>query len=154
MNIQDISNFIAVIDLKSFGIGGVVGALIGALLNHWLSKSRGKHERFISASKVFRNAFSEELSKLMNSDEDPVTILQPAYLRHTAAVSEFSIYLDSGNKRKFTEAWNVYAFHPQNIEVPFLEQYSKYLGDVHAAKQNRQLAVNRLDNLIAYAKHT
>lgn len=149
---SDIMNFLSTLDLQSLGIGGFAGAIIGAFLNHWLSKLRSKHERVISASKEFRNAFYDELSKLIDSDEDPVSILQPAYSKHKAAVDEFLIYLGSCHKRKLLELWNAYAFHPQNIGIPFLEQYSKHSGDVNTAKINRRLAIKRLQNLIAYAK--
>ncbi len=151
---DNIVAFIARLDPSSLGIGGIVGALVGALLNHWLAKSRGKNDRLASASKALRTAFTDELSKLKNSSDNAYDILEAAYQKHEMAVSEFASHLGGNKKRKFLSAWELYRSHPENCGEPFLEQYSKYLGDVNLAAKNRCLAVERITRLLSFAKHT
>ena len=142
------------LDPSSLGVGGIIGALVGALLNHWFAKWRSKKDRIAYASKELRVAFADELSKLKNTSDNAYDILKTAYEKHDKAVSEFSNHLGCVAKRRFLNVRETYRCHPQNPGVPFLEQYSKHLGDVHLATQNRGLAVERISRLLSFAKHT
>lgn len=151
---EEIVAFFMGLDLASLGIGGLAGAFLSGLFNHWLAKSRGKKDRMASASRELRAAFTDELSKLANAPDNAFDILRDAYPKHEKAVSEFTHFLSSSAKRRFLEAWDTYRCHPKNPGVPFLEQYSKHLGDVNLAARNRALAIERINRVLAFAEHT
>lgn len=142
------------LDLASLGIGGLAGAFLSGLFNHWLAKSRGKKNRMVSASRELRAAFADELSKLANVPDNAFDILRDAYPKHEKAVSEFAHFLSPSARQSFLGAWETYRCHPRNLGGPFLEQYSKHLGDVNLAARNKTLAIERINQVLAFAEHT
>ena len=142
------------LDWTSLGIGGLVGALLLSVFNHWLAKSRSKKDRMASTSRDLRAAFADELSKLGNAPDNAFDILKDAYSKHEKAGLEFAHFLPCSAKQRFLQAWETYRCHPKNPGVPFLEQYSKHLGDVSLAARNRALAIERINRVVSFAEHT
>jgi hypothetical protein len=109
--------------------------------------------RQANAAAAFRAAFANTLTALRNTNADPADILIDAFATHVTAVNEFSGFL-CFSRNAFKRAWDKYAYHDDKGKFPhpFFEQYSNAGCSASEAKQRRELAINRLEHLLSYAK--
>ena len=112
-----------------------------------LSNSRKLAYR--EAAKKFRDTIGNAISDLKNSTVNPVDILEHGFQNHEKAFIELSKHLLF--KKSFNSAWEKYAYH-HDSKIRFLEAYSSAGVSVEVAKNNRALAIERLEKLINYAK--
>jgi hypothetical protein len=147
-------SFIKSLDFSSLGIGSLLGVLIGGLLGHRLALRRDRTSRLTAASQNFRLVFEPALVSLQATNEDPCRILYNFYPQMRAAVEEFERFLPASRRMKLRRAWIQFASHPAIPDAPHFEQYSKYLGSVSLASQNRILAIERLKRLLFMATYT
>ncbi len=90
-----------------------------------------------------------ELVKLeQDNGSDPYDVLQEAFPRHQAAANEFRFHLSESKKKQFDQAWREYCYDDQGLDIPYLEQYSRDLGSVGLAKENRQIAIDRINSVL------
>lgn len=151
------------IELGSFSFGAVSGGAVGALISHYLTKSRNIEDRkiktFNDASAKFRDAFKSELLALNTSLTinyiDAHDLLQSAFEKHRLAVFDFRPFLHGKRLAGFDQAWrNYYGFDGnQNVKVEFLAKYS---GDGYGGEEKRRrrsLAVTNIEKLLEFATH-
>lgn len=124
----------------------ILAALLSGLFLFINSRRNAQKE----AAQCFRNVISETLSKLKNCTEDTISVLETDFVKHENAVFEYSSYL-FWQKRNFLSAWQDYAFHPQT-GIRFLEAYTSFGVSVSKAKTNRNLAQQKLEQLLKYAR--
>ena len=139
--------------------GGLIVIFITAIFGHWFAQRlnhslclwREQRNARAAASAIFRAAFTDVLTHLRHSNTCPLDILSPAFPAHDAAVHEFSRFL--GFKCKaFLRAWDQYAYHENQKSRPFLEQYASAAQSISEQRRRRQLAIERLEHLLSFAK--
>jgi hypothetical protein len=130
-------------------LGTLAGTIVGAVLTYFFSVSLSKKEGLRRAGRELREAFHKELVKLeQDKESDPCDVLQEAFSHHQMAANEFRFHLSESKKKKFDRAWREYCYDDQDLDVPYLEQYSRNLGSVELAEKNRQLAINRINRIL------
>jgi len=89
---------------------GSFTTLLGAIGNHFLSKSLARRNDYNQAVKEFINAFQEELTRLkLDCPAVPIyNIIYPARIKHGKASAIFRGHLKGCGLEKFKRAWNEY----------------------------------------------
>lgn len=149
------------IELGSFSIGATAGAAVGALIGHYLTKSRDKETRkfksFNEAAQTFRDAFTAELVACQSTNKEErlqvYNILLDAFSRQEAAIIAFKQYLDCTEVPRFETAWIDYCYpegSPEEAPGPFCD----YISDCNEKleKENRKQAIKKINELLAFAK--
>jgi len=159
---------------------GIAGTLIGVLCTYWLSirlaDRQFKHLREISkldawhvAAGKFSAAFSEELAVLESGDELSVeldTYLFNAYeAKHKVATAAFEHFLSEVDRKRFSAACHQY-HSGQKVDGEPLDMFEmgatykqalfvEYQSGIswHHPVSRRVLAVNRIRELLAFARH-
>lgn len=131
-----------------------IGAVLLACFVGLVTYLNNKFSRFAVASAAFRSSFSGTLSSLRNGTEDPYPMLEQQFLTHESSILEFARHLNCIERKRFMKSWRDYYCHDGDSSIPFLEQYSKYEGSIELATKNRKLAIQRIENLLTYAKQT
>lgn len=107
---------------------------------------------FNAASARFRAAFVDTRTLLRHSKSDVVSILQPVFPSHEAAVFEFVQHLSFISRGRFIRKWRDYYYlHGHS----FLEQYSPFVATINGLAprhERRALAIHRIEAMLAYAK--
>lgn len=149
-------------DLSSLGVGAVVGALVGALATHYLTRSRSAEDRrfatFNSAAHAFREAFSTELAALESLSREKLAfdILDQALPKHEAAVSVFRRSLSERELALFEAAWLDYLHpwgwpqHPEEKKMRLIEYFSDHGGK--AEEEARKSAVKNIERLLRFSE--
>lgn len=106
-----------------------------------------------TASAAFRSTFSNAISELRNGADDPFLVLSAAYSVHETAVLEFARHLGRFKRKRFLEAWRKYHCH-EDTNIDLLEQYGDGGASLSERHHRRELAIQRIEHLLAYAKHT
>lgn len=138
---------------------GIVGSATGALIVHFLSKSRRNEENFKKAATKFKYAFLPEIIYLRHnahigrggSSSDLGEYLGAAYLKHLEAITIFMDSLTNRQKNKVNDAWQTYCHNQKNKGELNFEQYShKASGKdiVHLTA----LALERIEKLLKIAE--
>ena len=131
--------------------GAVIGGIIGIAGTYLGSVYLVKKQRFFDAGQRLREAFHAELAILCDPSDtsDPTDILKAAFKKHLSAVAEFRYILSCCRLDGFNKAWREYHCY-ENTCDQFLEQYSKHLGGTDLAKENRKLAVKRIEHVLSF----
>lgn len=155
------------IELGSFSFGAIAGGIVIGIANHYLSKSRNKEEReiteFNKAAFAFRDAFLQETTFLKNNTfipggERTYTTLNE-YLfagyvhRHLKSFEVFRKYLSSIEMAGIDKAWQKYCKHPDDPKVLYFEQYSTKNVSKEREKELKDLALQRIEEILKFAKH-
>jgi hypothetical protein len=150
-------------------LAAAVIALGGIYWAHRLSKRRESIGRLAATAKEFRAAFADELA-FLESNRDPYFDIQ-AYLltaydtKHRAAIALFEAFVPLADRTNFKAAWHEYHSGQQvdgepldmfSMGSPYKEaMFIEYSGHPfrHPTMSARELAIQRMRALLAYAKH-
>lgn len=133
------------------GIVGVIGTYIGTTRNI-------RRQEFNQAASLFREAFFPErlLLDIRHAPEGTdqktaMDIIEPAIQRHTEAMLRFAEYIPRWQTYCFTRAWNQYAHYKVKGE-PDTQYLAMYAEERWDGKDTKELAVERIDKLLKFAK--
>lgn len=129
-------------------------ALVLACVSAYLAWRNNFKSRQAAGAIAFRTAFADTLSALRNTDADTFQTLSESFAIHESAVLEFSRFLTYFSRKAFLKAWNKSAYHEQQPNYPFLEQYSGAGQSISESKRLRNLSINRIEHILSYAKYT
>jgi len=140
---------------------GTITFLVGMWGGHRLAIGRDRRKEFNDAASTFRNAFTSELSAIRNPSFDENTktndsynLLKEAFGKHRTAYEAFRLFLESGRRNEFDEAWiNYHAY--DNVGdggYEHLLKYSPGWGE-HTAIECRNLAITNIEKLLEFAQH-
>lgn len=122
----------------------ILGALVGGIATHFLSKDLMRRNEFNQAAKEFIFAFQEELTKLkLECPSVPIyDIIYHARIKHGRAYAIFSRHLKGYRLKQFRQAWKEYYV----------------LTPTHPSKDDDKdediiLLVEKIENLFEFAKH-
>ena len=124
-------------------IGGAF-TLLGALITYWFATELGRRQARRDAGRKLREAFADEISAM-----NPVTgrtdvtveyLLQQAFLKHYAAMREFSFHLAGRERESFEAAWKNY------YEVGRSTRFFDY----YMSENGRQEFQRRVDELLRF----
>ena len=116
-----------------FSSGAVLGYLIKALIDHYLSKSRATEERqindFNEAADSFREAFIPVLKEL-ETDQTDRLILKQFFDQHDEARRRFENFLNGSKLQSFRKAREQYRDHcKERTEVSPYEMFATEITD-------------------------
>lgn len=124
---------------------GILGTLLGSIINHFLGKDIARRAEHNQAVREFINAFQDELSRLKHSKETPFAIIQPAIFKHQTATSIFKPRMPYNKKAAFTLAWKDYL-----VAAP--SQYERE-EQKHAKDEYRLLLCEKIEKLFEFVKY-
>jgi hypothetical protein len=141
-------------------IAALVGAVVGGLLTYKTSVNISKRQEFNKAAAAFREAFMNERLFLdfrhapeESEYQSAFDIIEPAIQKHTEAMYRFSHYLSWWEKRCFSRAWRRYAHDSApgkgEPDTPFFKMYAERVWE---GKNTKELAIERIDRLLKFAK--
>jgi hypothetical protein len=142
----------------------IIGALLGAWIGYRNALKLHSIVEFNKAATEFRNAFLHELIFLRHNASTPEgernyttlnEFLQDGYIhRHLRAFEIFKNYLSPSERVNIAKAWKEYCCHPDSPSIPFFEQYSWKVANrgKDYEKQLKVLALNRIENILKFAK--
>ncbi len=158
------------------GILGVGGTIIGAFVGNCMARKTSsdaisasnrnaidliQRQEFNNASAIFRNIFLPETTYLkhnaniggLGSSSNLHEILSAGYLRQLKALVIFKIYLSGEDRINIDKAWHQYCHHPDNPNDLYFEQYSTKNVSKERENELKNIALNRIENLLKFAKH-
>lgn len=165
------------IELGSFSLGSVAGGIVGAVVAHYLTKSRDTEDRkikeFNQAAATFRNRVLTELEGLYpiptNWPTDKMMIdkiLKVKFPKLQIAVTEFKPFLPKSQQSAFDKAWLIYRVGKDGREIdeqcyydymPFLST-SVGVGlktvTIDTTETYKENFKHNVDNLLKYANIT
>jgi len=127
--------------------------LVFLFVRHILIKDRVKQERFKKACDSLYKEFINEYQLLKSGNEDPWGILSLALRKHEMAVMEFRRFLKGNKLRTFNKAWNTYCYHEDSPNKEYLVQYGGKHHDEDEAKNRKELAIKRIEDIIFFSKY-
>jgi hypothetical protein len=134
---------------------GFLGVIIGSLLVYRFSIRLARRQNFNVIAEKFRAALSDEIKALRYTSEDPAEILSRSFTKHETAVSELKLVLGRCDKKGLEKAWkayNPYVQHPGNHELPSMSQYYGLQSPDIEPEAVRNVAIERIENLLKFAK--
>lgn len=133
-------------------VGAFIGGIVGIAGTYLVSVYEAKKQQFFTACQRLREAFHNELAILSDPSDtsDSADILQSAFKKHLSAVIEFKYVLRGCRLDRFNKAWNEYYYGDGEISIPFLEQYSRHIGNIGLAKKNRDLAIKKIEHILSF----
>lgn len=151
------------IDIWYGFILGLVGSAVGALIAHFLTKSRNIDDRrikeFNAAASEFRSAFKDEWlalnPALSSSSVDTTVLLKTAFDKHRLAVFDFRPFLPIESIAGFDKAWKKYYAY-DNAPEGTAHGLDKYSGAGHGYKEKKRLrllAAEQIESLFDFAVH-
>ena len=139
-----------------FGVlSTILGVLLGAYVTYYFSLELTKRQLFNQAATRLRAAFTDELTKLTTTLDDPHDILKNAATKHVAAGFEFRWVLTEKDVERFDQAWQKYYCAEQDPRLPYLEKYSKHLSKEQSGipkQERKRVAVDRIEAIIKLAQ--
>lgn len=143
--------------------GTIVGLVGGSVITWWgavkladrqsaITKNLAIAERKAIAGIKLRAAFHDELALLRQSGGDACQILETAFNKHLIAITEFSYSITPDIRPSFDKAWQEYHCHECDPRTPYLTQYSPRLGDTNLARENRNLAIRRIEHILSFTQ--
>jgi hypothetical protein len=132
----------------------VIGDALLACFIGYVAHRNNKFIRLAVAAAAFRASFSGTLASLRNGSDDPYPMLEQQFLTHESSVLEFALHLNYIQRERFMKSWHDYYCLDGDSANPLLAQYSKHLGSTELATKNRNLAIQRIEQLLTYAKQT
>ena len=154
-------------------LGTVLGVLIGGPITYYYAKiliqethknamKIAQIQEFNKAATEFRNAFLPELIFLkhdaavekIGSTDDISEVLRFGYIhRHLKALEVFKDYLFTEDRADIDKAWKQYCYNKDNPEILFFEQYFTGSGSKSEKEAKKTLALERIEDIIKFAKH-
>jgi hypothetical protein len=143
----------------------IMGGIFVAIFTYYLGKRSLRRQRFLDASREFREAFQEfiiyldEANDIKDSytDEDIVSPhLEASIIKHEIAYKKFLPYFGWFKALQFNRAWQQYAY-PDKNKFPrdwnIKEKRFEYMEGVDWAKQTaiRKLLRKRINKLFKFA---
>lgn len=124
--------------------------LIIALANYVLGFSKEERVRRRNAKFEFRSVYETDLNSILKSGDDARHILVNKETVYQDAMKEFRKHLLFWQLAGFDKAWNKFYYHPENMHIPYLEQYMDF-GSVTKRKACHALLRSRIQILLTYA---
>ena len=128
---------------------GITGTLLGALINHYLSLGRSRHDAKRFAGFRLREAFAPELAKLQHPEGRGIAefsdILETAFEKHQMAVNEFRFFLTDDKLDSFNKAWREYYSWPYEDKPNF----SKHMM---LSKEDIQKTIDEITAILEFTK--
>ncbi len=135
-------------------VSTAVGLIFGSVITYWGSVKLSKRQARSQAAMRFISSFTPEIAALSNfssSSTDQSTVIQSAEKKHLTSFIEFRSYLSETDALRLDKLWGEYYGYEGDKDKPYLEQYSGYT-DTQKAKENRELAIHRLQSLVSFAE--
>jgi hypothetical protein len=133
---------------------GTFSALLGAFVNHLLSKDRDMRREFNEAANVFRNIFEGILATIHQNPDLPdrqivAEILIKNYPDQRIAMGSLSRQMWYIKKRAFHRAWQEYVNPESRNDEPFLS----YCGTAWEVGKSfdRKYIIKSIERLISFA---
>jgi hypothetical protein len=130
---------------------GIVGTLLGALVNHILSFDRSRRDAKRFAGLKLRESFAPELARLQTQQNfllpESSDLLERAFEKHHMAVNEFRFFLAGDELDSFTKAWEEYYKDPTGSDKPYFSQY------MALSKEDIQKAIDRIKAILEFTKN-
>jgi hypothetical protein len=164
---------IAVIGAITTVLAGFGGAALGACFayktgmkmvqaTHKNAIDLMQRQDFNKAATEFRNAFLPELIFLKHnakiagtgSSDDLSEFLLSGYIRrHLKALEVFKNHLSAQERADIDKAWKQYCYNKDNPEFLFFEQYFTGMGSKSEKEAKKTLVLERIEDLLKFAKH-
>lgn len=131
-----------------------VAILIGIIIafaNYVLNFSKNERQRKRNAKIEFRSIFETDLKTILESGDDARHIFMHKEGSYKGAIEEFRKYLLFWQLTGFDKAWNIFFYHPENAQMPYLEQYMDF-GSTTKRKACHALLRSRIQKILSYAK--
>jgi hypothetical protein len=155
-------------------LGTVLGVLIGGPVTYYYAKiliqethknatDLTQRQEFNNAAAEFRNAFLYELIFLKHNacipeGERTYTTLNEflfaGYVhRHLKAVEIFRNHLSTKDRANIEKTWQKYCKRPDDPNVLYFEQYSTKNVSNERERELKELALERIEEILEFAKH-
>jgi len=150
----------------------IIGALIGAWATYRLSIKLSQRaydnaidlmqrQEFNKAAAEFRNVFLPETTFLkhhaniggLGSSNNLHEILNSGYLRQLKALEIFKSYLSSKERANIDKVWQEYCRRTDDPNVFYFEQYSTKNVSKEREKELKELALQKIEEILKFAKH-
>lgn len=146
----------------------IIGAVVGGGIGYFSAIMINRRQQFNIAAGIFREAFVEaerlldenRLYELSTQDNDPVfDILNKHIICHERAKIRFSVFVPKNDLVAFNKAWDIYYSKSQDsADYPLVDydcaRDSKTNKIIYESlDEKRQLALDRIDSLLEFAKH-
>lgn len=124
--------------------------LVGALLAHWLTRTRERGAVRRAAAEEFHKAFADTLLNLEKSDLGTARIVREFDLQHKTAIATFRPYVHSWKRKSFEQrVRQLNAISAEYRGVGPLGMLSTELGEV--ARDNRKALAYAVRELLSFA---
>lgn len=128
----------------------VLVLLIGALLTHWLARTREHRAVRRAAAVEFHKAFADTLLNLENSEVGTARIVREFDLKHKAAIATFRPYIQFRKRESFErKVRQLDEISAEYRNVGPLGMLSTELGGV--ARANREALTYAVRELLSFA---
>ena len=149
-------------------ISTVIGAVVGGCIGYFFAIMTNRRQQFNIAAAKFRSAFVEtrrlldenRLYDLPTKYDDPIfDILKMHIINHERAKIRFSAFINKNNLISFNKAWeDYYSKSKDGADYPLNDYDCKRCPKTNkildaSLKEKRRLAMDRIDNLLEFAKH-
>ena len=134
---------------------GFLGVVVGGILGYRFSISLARRQNFNIIAERVRKAFEDDIKALRYTSKDPADILSHSYMEHETAICELKFVLSKCKKKDLEKAWkdyNPYVQHPGDHEVPSMSQYYGLQSPDIEPEEVRNLAIERIEKLLNFAK--
>lgn len=136
---------------------GILTTVFASFLLHLFASLRDRRNKFNEVLYDFKEAFLDVRTAIdpitldiltdNNDDNDVSKILKQYFADHKKAVFLLSHFLDKCNQQKLEIVWKQYHLYEQS-NIPLLEQYSTVGVSREEKVKRRNLAIQRLDNIV------
>lgn len=131
-----------------------VALLIGltiALANYVLGFSKEQRVRRRNAKLEFRAVLEADLKTILQSKDDARLVFGEKEAKYQEAKESLRKHLLFWQRRGFDKAWDVFFYHPDNKNIPYLEQYMDF-GSLTRRETCHSILGSRIGVLLSYAK--
>lgn len=118
--------------------------------NYLLGFSKEQRARRREAKLVFSSAFKTDLDNVLQSGVDAREVLSGKEVLYLDVKDKMRKYLQFWQKSGFDQAWELFFYHPENKNIPYLEQYMDF-GSLTKRKKCHHLLSSRIGKLLEYA---
>jgi hypothetical protein len=129
------------------GLYVLLGVLVTAVTNHFLSKSRERQVHkiisFHGAAEKFRHSFDDALLNIEQGEHPVHELLRNFFLPHKVAMWHFKYYFIGKARKRFEKTWNEY-------ETYYNENYEKGSAFASFASAKTEHSIQKLNE---YRKH-
>jgi hypothetical protein len=141
----------------------LLGTVIGGLIGYFNAVNVSDRKEMQKAAIDFHEAFIDALMGLdqryyCREDQGSIghgtvyQILNRTFPHQIKAMLKFRLYLPTGKRKKFDEAWKEYCHYDINggPEYPFLE---KYFDNTWEGQDTRELALKNINRLLTFVEN-